>query len=55
MMTFAKLINEYDMEFFPDRKDKPKNMIMPGQVMPDMATRIRMRERQINVSDGNGM
>ena len=44
-LIFAKFLWERDMGSWPKRKSKPDNMFMPGQLMPNLHAKIRVRKR----------
>jgi hypothetical protein len=42
------MVLEWEMEFWPPREGnrKPQNMVMPGQMMPDLYQKIRLRRKR---------
>jgi cytochrome P450 len=47
-LVFAKMVVQWEMEYWPPREGnrKPQNLVMPGQMMPDLYQKIRLRIRR---------
>ncbi len=44
-ILFAKMLLEYEMDFVEASKTKPENLILPGQIMPNLEAKIRMKRK----------
>ena len=45
-ILFAKILMRYNTEFANGRKEKPENIFMPGQVLPQYQAKIVMKKRE---------
>jgi cytochrome P450 len=56
-LLFAKMVMDWDMEFWPPRDGnrKPENQFFPGQMMPDLKQKIRLRRRATTTTDAGAV